>query len=84
MQTLHDRKRNILGLSFFYHCFKLDLRQSESFERHLLMGIKGYIFALTKLKVTQTTFLLKCKNLPKCIKFCSTRKLEVAAKNFGL
>ena len=36
------------------------------------------------LKVTPTTFWLKCKNLPKCTKFCSTRKLEVAAKNFSL
>ena len=36
------------------------------------------------LEVTPTTFWLKCKNLPKCTKFCSTRKLEVAAKNFGL
>ena len=35
-------------------------------------------------KVTPTTFRLKCKNLPKCTEFCSTRKLEVAAKNFGL
>ena len=35
-------------------------------------------------KVTPTTFWLKCKNLPKCTKFCSTRKLEVAAKSFGL
>ena len=36
------------------------------------------------LKVTPTTFWIKCKTLPKCTKFCSTRKLEVAAKNFGL
>ena len=35
-------------------------------------------------RVTSTTFWLKCKNLPKYTKFCSTRKLEVAAKNFGL
>ena len=35
-------------------------------------------------KVTPTTFWLKSKNLPKCTKFCSTRKLEVAAKNLGL
>ena len=37
-----------------------------------------------QIKVTPTTFWLKCKNLSKCTKFCSTRKLEVAAKNFGL
>ena len=37
-----------------------------------------------QLKVTSTTFWLKCKNLPKCTKFCSTRKLDVAAKNVGL
>ena len=36
------------------------------------------------LKVTPTTFWLKCKNLSKRTKFCSTRKLKVAAKNFGL
>ena len=29
-------------------------------------------------------FWLKCINLPKCTKFCSTRKLEVVDKNFGL
>ena len=28
--------------------------------------------------------LANCKNLPKCTKFCSTRKLEVAAKTFDL
>ena len=39
---------------------------------------------LCSVKVTPTAFWLKCKNLPKCSKFCSTRKLEVAAKNFGL
>ena len=32
------------------------------------------------IKVTPTTFWLKYKKLPKCTKFCSTRKLEVAAK----
>ena len=37
----------------------------------------------TFIKVTPTTFWLKCKNLPKCTKFCFTRKLEVAAKNVG-
>ena len=37
-----------------------------------------------KFKVTPTTFGVKCKNVPKCTKFCSTCKLEVAAKNFGL
>ena len=36
------------------------------------------------IKVTSTSFWLKCKNLPKCTKFCSTRKLVVAAKNLGL
>ena len=36
------------------------------------------------LKVTPTTFWLKCKNLPKCTEFCSARKLEVADKNFDL
>ena len=36
------------------------------------------------IRVTPTIFWLKCKNLPKCTKCCSTRKLEVAAKNFGL
>ena len=36
------------------------------------------------IKVTPTTFWLKCENLPKCTKFCSTGKLEVAAKNFDL
>ena len=35
------------------------------------------------LKVTPTTSWLKCKNLPKCTKFCSTCKLEVTAENFG-
>ena len=29
-------------------------------------------------------FWLKCKNLPKCTKFCSACNLEGAAKNFGL
>ena len=43
-----------------------------------------FAFARLSIKVTPTTFWLKCKNLPKCTKFCSTRKLEVAAKNFGL
>ena len=37
-----------------------------------------------RVKVTPATFWLKCKNLPKCTKFCSTHKLEVPAKNFGL
>ena len=32
--------------------------------------------------VTPATFCLKCKNLLKCTKFCSTCKLEVAAKKF--
>ena len=36
------------------------------------------------LKVTPITFWLKCTNLPKCTKFGSARKLEVADKNFGL
>ena len=36
--------------------------------------------AIAPLKVTPTTFRQKCKNPPKCTKFCSTRKLEVAAK----
>ena len=35
-------------------------------------------------KVTRTTFWLKCKNLPKCTKFCSTHKLEVAGKCFAV
>ena len=35
-------------------------------------------------KVTPATFWLKCVNLPKFTKFCSTRKLKVAEKNFGL
>ena len=39
---------------------------------------------LKQIKVAPTTFWLKCKNLPKCTKFCSTRKLEVAVQNFGL
>ena len=39
--------------------------------------------SLNRVKVTPTTFWIKCKNLPKCTKFFSTRKLEVAAKNFG-
>ena len=42
-------------------------------------GASLYIY-----KVTPTTFWLKCTNLPKCTKFCSTRKLEFAAKSFGL
>ena len=33
-------------------------------------------------KVTPTSFWLKCINLPKCTKFCSARKLEVADKKF--
>ena len=45
---------------------------------------KSYSKACFAFKVTPTTFWPKCKNLPKCTKFCSTRKLEVAAKNFGL
>ena len=36
------------------------------------------------IEVTPIIFWLKCKNLPKCTKFFSTRKVEVAAKNFGL
>ena len=39
---------------------------------------------LDTIKVTSTTFWLERKNLPKCTKFCSARKLKVAAKNFGL
>ena len=35
-------------------------------------------------KVTPITFWLKFINLPKCSKFCSTCKLEVADKKFGL
>ena len=34
--------------------------------------------------VTPTTFWLKCINLTKCTKYCSTRNLEVADKRFGL
>ena len=59
------------------------------------MGINVGIFGVEKndsghknsffrVKVTPTTFWLKCKNLPKCTKFYSIRKLEVAAKNFGV
>ena len=36
------------------------------------------------IKVTPTTFWLKCINLPKCPRFCSTRKLEGADKYFRL
>ena len=36
------------------------------------------------LKVTPTIFWLKCINLSKRTKFCSTDKLEVADKYFGL
>ena len=36
-----------------------------------------------EIKVTPTTFWLKCINLPKCTKFCSTRKLEIADKKFS-
>ena len=39
---------------------------------------------MNNLKVTPTTFWLKCKNRSKCNKFCSTSNLEVVAKNFGL
>ena len=39
---------------------------------------------VVKVKVTPTTFWLKCINLPKCTKSCSTRKLEVADKRFYL
>ena len=35
-------------------------------------------------KVTPTTFWLKCINLSKCTKFCSTHKLEVAGKCFDV
>ena len=35
-------------------------------------------------KVTPTISWLKCRNLPKCTKFCSAHTLEAAAKNFGL
>ena len=38
--------------------------------------------SLNKVKVTPTTFWLKC--IPKCTKFCSTRKLEIAYENFDL
>ena len=41
-------------------------------------------FPTVLIKVTPTSFWLKCKHLPKCTKFCSTSKLEVAAKNFGV
>ena len=44
----------------------------------------GLLVLRKQIKVTPTTFWLKCKNLPKCTKFCYTRKLEVAAKNFDL
>ena len=37
-----------------------------------------------QVKVTPTTFWLKCINLPKCTKFCSALKLEVSENNFGL
>ena len=36
------------------------------------------------IKVTPTTFGLKCINLPKCTKLCSTGYSEVADKSFGL
>ena len=36
------------------------------------------------LKVTPTSFWLKHINSRKCIKFCSTHKLKVADKYFGL
>ena len=39
---------------------------------------------MNTVKVNPNTFGLKCKNLPKCTKFCSTCKLEIAVKNFGL
>ena len=36
------------------------------------------------IKVTPTTFWLKCINQSTCTKFCSTDKLEVADKYFCL
>ena len=37
-----------------------------------------------QIKLTRTTFWLKCINLSKCTKFCFKEKLEVADKYFGL
>ena len=42
------------------------------------------IVLIASFKVTPTTSWLKCINLSKCTESCSTRKLEVADKNFGL
>ena len=39
---------------------------------------------LFRVKVTPTPFWLKCINLSKCTKFCSTDKLDVADKYFCL
>ena len=47
-------------------------------------GLQGDSIKCTLLKVAPITFWLKCINLLKCTKFCSTRKLEVADKSFGL
>ena len=47
------------------------------------VGLTKLVF-IQSVMVTPTTFWLKRKNLPKGTKFCSTRKLEIAAKNFGL
>ena len=52
-----------------------------------LLGVKFIVlfpWEFQLFEVTPTIFWLKCKNLPKCTKFCSTHKWEVAAKNFGL
>ena len=59
--------------------FKCDKKQQNP----SWIKMKGKLIE-TLLKVIPTTFWLKCQDLPKCTKFCSTCKLEVAAKNFCL
>ena len=50
----------------------------EVFEIPLVL--LAFAITLKGIKVTRTTFWLKCKKSPNCIKFCSTHKLEVAGK----
>ena len=50
----------------------------------MVKGVGAKRLGKGRVKVTPTTFWLKCINLPKCTKFCSTSKLEFTDKNFGL
>ena len=73
------------GLAFFsFQCKNLTrivLRNQPNF---MILQKKIISKICCQFKVIPTNFWLKCINLPKYTKFCSTRKLEVADKNFGL